>query len=111
MDDYQFLSELERKVYNWLTKRKIPFRTQVKMFGIAEIGSATVDFILDERGLAFRCMGEYWHSSLEARARDDFGREQLVNDGYIVIDLWEENLSADRIDRTMEMALKGMEIP
>ena len=107
---YQFLSELEKKVFNWLSKRDIPFTTQKQMFGIAgEAGSATVDFIIGERNLALRVMGSYWHSGLESKARDAFGREQLVNKGYIVVDLWEEDLSSDKIQHTMELALEGVE--
>jgi len=107
---YQFLSSLEKKVYNWLSKKEIPFTTQEPMFGIAgEAGSATVDFIIPDRNLALRVMGSYWHSSLEAKARDLFGKEQLINEGYIVVDLWEERLDDDKIDNTMELALEGIE--
>ena len=110
-DDYTFLSELEKKVYNWLTKNDIPFTTQQRMFGTAgELGSAVIDFILGERNIALRVMGSYWHSSLEAKARDEFGKEQLVNQGYIVIDLWEERLDDDNIDNTMRLALEGIEV-
>ena len=107
---YLFLSELEKKVFSWLTKRNIPFTTQNKMFGEAgELGSATVDFIIQERNLALRVMGSYWHSTIEAKARDDFGKEQLINRGYIVVDLWEENLSDEKINSTLELALEGQE--
>ena len=109
---YQFLSTLEKKVYSWLFQRKIPFTTQQKMFGIAgELGSATIDFILDERRLAWRTMGSYWHSTLEAQARDLLGRENLIKAGYQVVDLQEENLEDDKINRTLELALEGIEIP
>ena len=109
-NQYQFLSELEKKVYNWLSKREIPFNTQQPMFGIAgEAGSATVDFVLSERNIVLRTMGSYWHSGAEAKARDAFGREQLVNKGYIVVDLWEEDLADDKIQHTMELALEGVE--
>lgn len=108
-DDYTFLSELEKKVYNWLTKNKIPFTTQQPMFGIAgEVGSAVVDFILTERNIVLRVMGSYYHSGLEAKARDEFGKEQLVNKGYVVVDLHEENLTDDNIKNTMQKALEGI---
>ena len=109
-NQYQFLSTLEKKVYDWLAKREIPFTTQEPMFGIAgEAGSATVDFIIDERNLALRVMGSYWHSGLEAKARDEFGKGQLVNEGFIVVDLQEEDLADDKINHTMELALEGVE--
>ena len=107
---YAFLSELEKKVYNWLTKRDIPFTTQEPMFGVAgELGSAVVDFVIEERNLVLRIMGSYYHSTMEAKARDEFGKEQLINKGYIVVDLREEDLTDERITRTLEMALEGQE--
>ena len=111
MDEtFQFLSSLEKKVYLWLTEHQIPFNSQQRMFGYAEAGSATVDFLLPDRGLVLRCMGSYWHSSLEAKARDEFGKEQLINQGYIVVDLKEESLTDERIDNTMQAALRGEEV-
>ena len=80
------------------------------MFGIAEAGSATIDFILTERNIVLRVMGSYWHSGLKAEARDDFGKEQLINRGYQVVDLWEERLDDDNIDNTMRLALEGIEV-
>ena len=107
---YAFLSTLEKKVYDWLSKREIPFNTQQPMFGVAgEAGSAVIDFVLTERNIVLRTMGSYWHSGAEAKARDAFGREQLVNKGYIVVDLWEEDLADDKIQHTMELALEGVE--
>lgn len=111
IDRYEFLSTLEKKVFSWLTKRKILFSVQEKMFGVAEAGSATVDFIIPDRNLAIRVMGSYYHSSFESRARDLFGKEQLFNAGYEVVDIWEPDLADDKIERTMELALQGVEIP
>ena len=111
MDRYEFLSTLEKKVFRWLTKKKILFSTQEKMFGIGEIGSATIDFIVPERNLAIRIMGSYWHSSFESKARDLLGKEQLFQAGYEVVDVWEADLADNKIDRTLELALQGVEIP
>ena len=110
-EQYQFLSTLEKKVHNWLIKHEIPFRTQLKMFGISELGSQTVDFVIDDRNLVLRVMGAYYHSSFESRARDELGKERLVNEGYIVVDLHEDDLGDDDLDRTLELALQGVEIP
>ena len=108
---YQFLSSLERKVYDWLVKNKIPFTTQQKMFGTAgELGSATIDFVLGGRNIVLRVMGSWWHSGLESQARDDFGKEQLINRGYIVVDLHEENLTDERLENTMQAAIEGIEV-
>ena len=112
MDDaYDFLSSLEKKVYDWLTKNDILFSTQETMFGSAsELGSAVVDFIIGDRNLALRIMGSYWHSSIESKARDEFGKEQLLNAGYQVVDLWEDDLADDKITHTLRLALEGQEI-
>ena len=110
-EQYTMMSELEKKVASWLSRNKISFDAQVPMFGASgELGSATVDFILRERNLIMRCMGSYWHSGAEAKARDLFGREQLVNKGYIVVDLQEEDLADDKITHTLRLALEGQEI-
>ena len=108
---YEFMSDLERRVYNWLTKHKIPFNTQETMFGYSgELGSATVDFVLPERNIVLRVMGGYYHSTLESQARDDFGKEQLINKGYQVVDLWEDDLATpEKLEATMRLALQGQE--
>ena len=106
---YQFLSTLEKKVWNWLMQRKILFQAQQKMFGYQEIGSATVDFIIPDRSLALRIMGGYWHSGLEAEARDELGKERLMGEGYIVVDLREADIE-NRLDVTMGKALQGQEM-
>ena len=80
------------------------------MFGIAEAGSATIDFILTERNIVLRVMGSYWNTGLKAEARDDFGKEQLINRGYQVVDLWEERLDDDNLENTMKLAIEGIEV-
>ena len=111
INQYDFLSELERKVYDWLTKNKISFSTEETMLAPArEVGSAIVDFLIPDKNLIIRIMGSYWHSGLTAKARDEFTKEQLMNQGYTVVDIWEENLTKDKIDRTMRLALEGQEV-
>ena len=109
--NYDFLSTLEKKVWDWLTKNNIPFETEVQMLAPArEVGSAIVDFRIPNRNLIIRVMGSYWHSGLTAKTRDEFTKEQLMNQGYTVVDIWEENLTKDKIDRTMRLALEGQEV-
>lgn len=108
--DFQFLSSLEKKVWTWLVRNNIQFETERVMLAEArELGSAIVDFVIPDKNLILRVMGSYYHSGLEAKARDEFSKERLMNQGYIVIDLWEENLSAARIENTMRLALQGQE--
>ena len=106
---YFLLNNLERIVYNWLIKHSILFTAQAPMFGAGELGSATVDFILTERNIVLRIMGGYWHSGLETNARDLLGKEKLAEVGYTVVDVREENLTAGKIDNTMELAISGQE--
>ena len=109
--DYDFLSTLEKKVWDWLTKNNIPFQTEETMLAEArEVGSAIVDFLIPDKNLIIRVMGSYWHSGLTAKARDELAKERLINQGYIVVDIWEENLTEEKIDRTMRMALEGQEV-
>ena len=68
-----------------------------------------MDFVLIERNIVLRCMGTFWHSGLETNARDLLGREKLTEAGYTVVDVWEENLTAGKIDSTMELAISGQE--
>lgn len=107
--EYEFLSNLEKKVWDWLVKNKIPFATEQTMLAPAkEMGSAIVDFVLSNN-IILRVMGSYYHSTLEAKARDEFGKERLLNLGYVVVDIWEENLTDERIEETMQKALRGEE--
>lgn len=110
---YQFLSDLEKKVYSWLIEHGILFSTQQKMFGYSgELGSATIDFVLTEFNIVIRVMGEYYHSNTEAKSRDAFGKEQLINAGYIVVDIWESDIDTpEKLNRTMELAITGVEVP
>jgi len=108
-EEYAFLNNLEKVIASWLMKHDIAFQTQVPMFGIGELGAATVDFVLIERNIVLRCMGTFWHSGLETNARDLLGKEKLAEVGYTVVDVREENLTAGKIDSTMELAISGQE--
>ncbi len=109
-EEYEFLSSLEKKVYDWLERNGVSFSTQVPMFGASrELGGATVDFVLPDRHICLRCMGTYWHSGFESKARDLLGKERLLGQGYVVVDIWEETLTDSRIQDTMTKALLGQE--
>ena len=108
-EEYAFLNNLEKVIASWLMKHDIAFQTQVPMFGIGELGAATVDFVLIERNIVLRCMGTFWHSGLETNARDLLGKEKLAEVGYTVVDVREENLTAGKINSTMELAISGQE--
>lgn len=106
----RMLNEPEKKVANWLLNRKVPFDVQEPMLGgRTELGGLVVDFVITDRMIIIRVQGTYWHRTLEANARDELGRENLVQLGYAVVDVWEDNLSDDEIELTMTKALRGEE--
>jgi len=108
--EYTMLSSLEKKVVDWLLKNELAFTTQEPLFGgTREIGGAVIDIRLTERNIVLRIFGGYWHTSLKAKARDELGKERLLNEGYIVVDLWEENLTDEKLENTMRLALQGQE--
>ena len=109
--DYAFLSSLEKKVWDWLVKNNIPFDTERTFLAESgELGSARVDFVIPDRNLLLRVMGSYFHSGLEAKARDELSKERLMGQGYNVVDLWESDLTDEKIENTMRKALRGEEI-
>ncbi len=98
----------EQLVFTWLTQRKIPFRTQVGFLGgVTEAGGARVDFVLDELNIIIRVQS-YWHSVGAARARDELQKIALINEGWIVVDVQEEDLN-ENLNETMARALRGEE--
>jgi len=105
----QVASNLEILVINWLTKRGIAFSFQVSiMGGHFSLGGAVVDFLL-EPNLAWRTMGEYFHRGVTKSGADEIQREMLSGLGYIVVDLWGEDL-LNRLDETLTKALQGIEM-
>ena len=109
--DYAFLSSLEKKVWDWLVKNKIPFDTERTFLAEArELGSAIIDFVIPDRNLLLRVMGSYWHSGLKAKARDELSKERLMGEGWMVVDLWESDLTDEKIEKTMRLAIEGQEM-
>lgn len=109
-------SDLEIKVYEWLAKHgftpgvDFDFQTQlIGLRGVRELGDAIADFLLIKQSIIFRVQGEYWHTSVEERARDVIQRERLEGMGFTVIDLWERDLS-DRFEYTMQQAIQGVQL-
>ena len=105
-------SSLELKVIEWLTKRQIHFNFQtVLMGGHFALGGAIVDFLFPDRMLAWRVQGGFWHQGVTKTGSDQIQRELLTAMGYVVVDIWEDDLEPDRIDYTLELALEGQEVP
>lgn len=103
-------SDLEIIVYNFLTRRKIPFEFQTSLAGgIYQLGGAVVDFILYEEMLAWRVMGEYYHKGVEKEGSDIIQKETLAEMGYTVVDLLANDLE-NRPEETLNLALQGQEM-
>jgi len=108
---YEFLNKPEQAVANWLDKHGIPFTVQDPIAGgTMELGGMVVDFRLTMSRIIIRVMGVYWHQGLEASGRDIMGEEVLRAKGYIVVDLWEDDINT-RLDYVMRLAVQGVEIP
>lgn len=87
-------SKPEKMVYGWLVRNGIPFGYQVAVLGGRLPGGAVIDFVISI-GLkltALRVMG-YWHTQGNQPFADSMQKEALEEDGYIVVDVWEEQLS------------------
>lgn len=106
-------SEPERIVLAWLGKRGITdydFQSS-QLGGRFELGGSVVDFLFSERQLAWRVQGEYWHQGVEKTGTDAVQRELLESQGWIVVDIKEEDLSLpERANQTLEAALRGEEM-
>jgi len=98
-------------VYQWLTKRKIPFTYQAPLMGgRPEPGGAVGDFVLSSQvpPVVLRVMGLYWHRT-PAEGRDMMQKLALIDMGYVVVDVFEDDLKI-RLEFTMKLALAGQEV-
>jgi len=104
------LSNPETIVAGWLRKNKIPFSMQQNFFGgVSQAGGARIDFVLTDRMICLRVQS-YWHANPEARARDMVQTISLINAGYRVVDVHEEDLM-ENVDNVMKMAVQGENSP
>lgn len=103
------MSDLERIVYNFLVRRGINFDFQTSFSGgYYQLGGAVVDFLV-EPNLAWRVQGEYYHKTVLKEGSDTIQREMLVALGYVVVDLWSDDLE-NRANETLTKALNGQEM-
>ena len=103
-------TDIEEIVYNWLVKHKIVFTFQSSLSGGRyELGGSVVDFILDNRNIAIRVLGEYWHRGVAKEGSDLLQKENLSALGWTVVDLLEDDLKT-KLEETMRLALLGQEV-
>ena len=101
----------EIAVYNWLTKKSIPFKFQTQLIGgyFQQLGDAKVDFELVDLMILIRVQGEYYHKGTQIEAKDLIQKERLTGMGYTVVDCWEEDIER-QLDYVMSEAIQGREI-
>ena len=106
------MTDIEQIAYDWMVRRGINFQFSSSIAGgFFELGGAVVDFILPDRRIAIRVMGVYWHRGVEVEGHDMIQREMLVARGYIVVDIWGDDLrDPTRRDETMRKAMRGEEM-
>jgi very-short-patch-repair endonuclease len=103
-------TDIELVVISWLDKNNINYQFQsIFLGGFYQLGGAVVDFILSDKNIALRVMGEYWHRGVVPEGRDIIQREMLTSLGFIVVDLWSTDLE-DNLEETMRKAILGEEM-
>ncbi len=103
------LSGPELKVFNWLTRHRIPFIPQQNVFGgVTEAGGAKVDYLLTESSIIIRVQS-YWHDNPQSKARDLLQRVSMEAVGYTVVDVHERQIEIN-LNRVMRAAVEGRQL-
>ena len=105
-------TSIEWMVFRWLEQHKIEFSFQSSLRGgRMMLGGAVADFILPEYRMVWRVQGTYFHmNSAQKEANDIVQKQWLIDDGYQVIDLWEEQIRRS-VNAVCQAALRGVELP
>jgi hypothetical protein len=102
----------ERIVWKWLQDKKYLFQLQQAEFGgRGQLGGTAIDFVvfgLAAMPVALRVQGTYWHRPFSDRkAKDDVQAARLRLAGYLVVDLWEQDIyAAVRGDRLTQYIME-----
>ena len=106
----------EYLAWKWLRdkgyKPGVDFQFQSSYFGgRLDLGGLVADFVIDvlTPPLIIRVHGEYWHTLPGRKTRDFFEKIQLLEHGFEVVDVWEDDLLS-KLDFTMSQALKGQNL-
>lgn len=106
-------TEPEVTVAEWLARFGIPFEFQVLLLGLSRKvrGSTVVDFLLaTQPPIVIRVQGVYWHGRTAVKQLADLEqREALEEAGYVVVDVWEDDLERDP-EGVMRAAVAGIEL-
>ena len=109
---FDLMSDLERIVYIYLVEHSIEFTFQSQLIGGfgSQLGDAKVDCVIPDRNIVIRVQGEYWHTGVDIEAKDALQKERLSSLGYIVIDIWTQDIQ-NMLQETMRKALVGENMP
>lgn len=109
-------SSPEALVYDWLTKKKIPFEFQSSFFGGRIFRGGLVNdfalFHLSQGVMIWRIQGEYYHSP--TKEKDEANKQRLLmsrvkNQKVVaVVDLWERSIYKG-VNSVCQDALSGRE--
>ena len=108
----QAMSDIEKIIFDWLTRHNIQFEFQSSFSGGRyELGGSVVDFVLGDLNILIRAQGDYYHSGVEKSATDDVQRELLESQGWIVVDIYGSDLETpEEVNNTLTKALRGEEM-
>lgn len=89
----------ERIVWKWLEGQPYLFRVQQAEFGgRGQLGGVALDFVvfgIAALPVALRVQGGYWHGpQSDRKSLDDEQAARLRMKGYLVVDLWEQDIYA-----------------
>jgi G:T-mismatch repair DNA endonuclease (very short patch repair protein) len=87
----------ERIIWKWLQGQGYLFRVQQAEFGgRGQLGGVALDFVvfgMAAMPVALRVQGAYWHGpTSDRKALDDEQAGRLRMAGYLVVDLWEQDI-------------------
>ncbi len=82
-------TEIERITRKELERRKIKFFDQYYILG------SIVDFYLPDYNIALYCDGDYWHSLVNVKNRDNYFNKKLSESGYNVVRISEHEIKKD----------------
>lgn len=88
-----------------LWEKGYPAQAEVSMGGgRAYLGGSVVDVYIPVMKTVARVQGDYWHSNMQAQARDDARAIYLKAEGLRVVDVWERDIYT-RLDWVIEQVI------
>jgi G:T-mismatch repair DNA endonuclease (very short patch repair protein) len=89
-------SSIEVKIQNFLTELHIDFLTHCYMKEIEH--GYQCDILIPSMNLIIECDGDYWHKYPTGREIDHIRTEELTEQGFIVLRLWEREIRVMKLN-------------